>query len=216
MNSRTLVATIPTGGKARTDFVVYDPDDRVVLATNKNDSLPFVSFVDPQSRKVVAKIEFKAKSLDGLVYDRAQKRYLISVGATAENPHGEVDAIDPVRRAVIARYPAPECFPAGLALGPSEHLLVGCSDDAIGAGFKAKTLIMDATNGVILRTITQVGGSNYVAYNPGNKRFYLGARDMTDGWGMCRFGSPVSPTKFGRVGRVTCATWATGRRLQAS
>jgi hypothetical protein len=132
---RTHSATIPTGGKARTDFVVYDP---------------------------------------------SQKRYLISVGATAENPHGEVDAIDPVRRAVVARYPAPECFPAGLALGPSEHLLVGCSDDAIAAGFKAKTLIMDATNGTILRTISEVGGSNYVAYNPGNKRFYLGARDMTE------------------------------------
>ena len=104
----------------------------------------------------------------------------MSVGATAENPHGEVDVIDPVRRAVVARYPAPECFPAGLALGPSEHLLVGCSDDAIGAGFKAKTLVMDATNGKVLRTVSEVGGSNYVAYNPGNRRFYLGARDMTE------------------------------------
>jgi hypothetical protein len=177
---RKLVATIPTGGKARTDFVVYDPNHHIVLATNKNDSPPFVSFVDPKSRKVVAKLEIKAKSLDGVVYDPRQKRYLISVGANAENPHGEVDAIDPVRRAVVARYPAPECFPAGLALGPSEHLLVGCSDDAIAAGFKAKTLIMDASNGEVLQLISEVGGSNYVTYNPGNKRFYLGARDMTE------------------------------------
>jgi hypothetical protein len=176
---RTHVATIPTGGKARTDFVVYDPDHRVVLATNKNDAPPFVSFIDPQSRRVLAKLEFKAKSLDGVVYDTSQKRYLISVGPTAENPHGEVDAIDPVGRVVVARYPAPECFPAGLALGPSEHLLVGCSDDAIAAGFKAKTLVMNATDGTILRTTDEVGGSNYVTYNPGNKRFYLGARDMT-------------------------------------
>ena len=171
---RTHVATIPTGGKARTDFIVYDPDHHVVLATNKNDSPPFVSFVDPKSRKIVAKLEIQAKSLDGVVYDPRQKRYLISVGANAENPHGEVDAIDPVRHAVVGRYPAPECFPAGLALGPSEHLLVGCSDDGIAAGFKAKTLVMDATSGKILRTISEVGGSNFVTYNPGNKRFYLG------------------------------------------
>lgn len=177
---RTLVATIPTGGKARTDFIVYDPDHNVVLATNKNDAPPFVSFVDPKSRKIVAKLEIQAKSLDGVVYDRTQKRYLISVGATAENPHGEVDAIDPVHHTVVARYPALECFPAGLALGPSDHLLVGCSDGAIAAGFKAKTLVMDATNGKILRTIGEVGGSNFVTYNPGNKRFYLGARDMTE------------------------------------
>jgi DNA-binding beta-propeller fold protein YncE len=177
---RKHVATIATGGKARTDFVVYDPHHGVVLATNKNDSPPFVSFVDPQSHKILAKLEFNAKSLDGVVYDPAQKRYLISVGPTAENPHGEIDAIDPAQRAVVARYPAPECFPAGLALGPSGHLLVGCSDDAIAAGFKAKTLIMDAASGAVLRTVNEVGGSNYVTYNPGNNRFYLGARDMTE------------------------------------
>lgn len=50
-----------------------------------------------------------------------------------------------------------------LALKGPVDLLVGCSDDAIAAGFKAKTMIMDATNGTILRTITEVGGSDYVA-----------------------------------------------------
>jgi hypothetical protein len=153
---------------------------RLVLATNKNDAPPFITFLDPKSRQIVGKLEFQAKSLDAVVYDPEHKRFLVSVGATAENPHGEVDAVDPVRRAVVARYPTPECFPAGLALGPSGHLLVGCSDDAIAAGFKAKTLIMDAATGTILKTIGDVGGSNYVAYNPGNQRFYLGARDMTE------------------------------------
>lgn len=179
LNRRTVLATIPTGGKARTDFVVYDPDHGVVLATNKNDAPPFVSFVDPQSYKVIGKLDIKAKQVDAVVYDPVQKRFLMSVGASAENPHGEVAAIDPVRRAVVARYPTAECFPAGLALGPSGHLLVGCSDDAIAAGFKAKTIVMDANSGKILRTISQVGGSNYVAYNSGDQRFYLGARDMT-------------------------------------
>jgi DNA-binding beta-propeller fold protein YncE len=179
LNSRTFAATIPMGGQARTDFIVYDPDHKVVLATNKNDAPPFISFVDPRSRKIVAKLEFKAKSLDGVVYDPSQKRYLVAVGPTAENPHGEVDAVDPVAHTVVARYPAPECFPAGLALGPSNHLLVGCSDDALAAGFKAKTLVMDATNGAVLATVNEVGGANYVAYNPGNRRFYIGARDMT-------------------------------------
>lgn len=103
LDMRVLVAIIPTGGKARTDFVVHDPDHRVVLATNKNDSPPFVSFINPESRKIIAKLEFQAKSLDGVVYDPDQKRYLVSVGATAENPHGEIDVIDPVARAVVAR-----------------------------------------------------------------------------------------------------------------
>jgi DNA-binding beta-propeller fold protein YncE len=190
LNRRAHVATISTGGNARTDFVVYDPDHHLVLATNKNDNPPFITFIDARTRKVLEKVPVAAKQVDGVVYDLDQHRYLMSVGPTIENPHGGVAVIDPVSHAIIARYPTPECYPAGLALGPSARLLVGCSDDAIAAGFEAKTLIMDASSGKILRTITQVGGSNYVTYNPGNKRFYLGARDMTvDG----RKGSEKAP-----------------------
>jgi hypothetical protein len=65
---------------------------------------------------VIAKLEIQAKSLDGVVHDPGRKHYLISVGARTENPP---DAIDRVGRAVVARYPTLECFPAGLALGPS-------------------------------------------------------------------------------------------------
>lgn len=180
IGQRKQTVTISTGGKARTDFVVYDPDHHIVLATNKNDSPPFISFVDPKTKKVVAKVEIPAKSLDGVVYDHGQKRFLMSVGKNDQNPQGEVDVVDPVSRKVVARYPTPECFPAGLALGPSEHLLAGCSDDAIAAGFKAKTLILNAKTGKILSTVNEVGGSNYVTYNPGDRRFYLGARDMTE------------------------------------
>lgn len=177
---RSLLATIATGGKARTDLSVLDPDHHVVMATNKNDAPPFVSFIDPQSRQVVGKLEFQAESLDGAVYDHDHGRYLLSVGASADNPQGEIDAVDPVRRVIVARYPTPECFPAGLALGPSGHLLIGCSGDAIEAGFKAKTLVMDAGSGKLLQTIGEVGGADFVDYDAGNKRFYLGARDMTE------------------------------------
>ena len=151
----------------------------MIMATNKNDSPPFVSFLDPKTREIVGKLEIKGEFLDGVAYDPGKKRFLVSVGPTAENSHGEVDAIDPVRRAVTDRFPTPECFPSGLALGPSGHLLVGCSGDAIDAGFKAKTLILDVASGKVLQTIGEVGGEDFVTYNPGDKRFYLGARDMT-------------------------------------
>ncbi len=177
---RSLLATIATGGKARTDLAVLDPDHHVVMATNKNDAPPFVSFIDPQSRQIVGKLELQAESLDGAVYDHDHERYLLSVGSSTDNPQGEIDAIDPVRRAVVARYPTPECFPGGLALGPSGHLLIGCGGDAIDAGFKAKTLVMDAGSGRLLQTIGEVGGADFVDYDSGNKRFYLGARDMTE------------------------------------
>jgi hypothetical protein len=70
-------------------------------------------------------------------------------------------------------------MPAGLALGSEQHLLVGCSGGAIRAGFPAKTIIMDARDGSVVATITQVGGSDEVWYNPGDDRFYLAASGMT-------------------------------------
>lgn len=179
LNQRKITATIRLGGKARSDAIVMDPDHNVIMATNKNDSPPFVSFLDPKTRQIIGKLEIKGESLDGVAYDPGQKRFLVSVGPTAENKQGEVDVIDPVRRAIAGRFPTPECFPSGLALGPSGHLLVGCSGDAIDAGFKAKTLILDAASGKVLQTIGEVGGEDFVTYNPGDKRFYLGARDMT-------------------------------------
>ena len=65
-------------------------------------------------------------------------------------------------------------------MGPSEHLLVGCSDDAIAAGFKAKTIIMDAANGTILRTTGLVGGSTTLPTIQATSGSISGARDMTE------------------------------------
>ncbi len=38
---------------------------------------------------------------------------------------------------------------------------------------------MDARTGAIVATIMQVGGSDQVWFNPGDKRYYLAARGMT-------------------------------------
>lgn len=39
---------------------------------------------------------------------------------------------------------------------------------------------MDAGSGKLLQTIGEVGRADFVDYDAGNKRFYLGARDMTE------------------------------------
>ena len=38
---------------------------------------------------------------------------------------------------------------------------------------------MDATDGSIVATITQVGGSDHLWYNPGDNRYYTASRYMT-------------------------------------
>jgi hypothetical protein len=68
-----------------------------------------------------------------------------------------------------------------MALGPRRELLVGCSGDAIDAGFAAKSLILDTRTGAIVKSIPEVGGSDEVWWNPGDQRYYLAARDNPGG-----------------------------------
>jgi DNA-binding beta-propeller fold protein YncE len=78
---------------------------------------------------------------------------------------------------LVATHPTPACNPAGLAVGPQGRLLVGCG--AISAGAHAQVHVMDARDGRIIATITQVGATDEVWYNPGDNRYYLAARNMT-------------------------------------
>ena len=62
-------------------------------------------------------------------------------------------------------YKTPKCNGSGLALGPSEHLLVGCDDGH-------PLLIMNAATGQVLKTIPEIHGADEVWYNPGDHHFY--------------------------------------------
>ena len=174
-----VINVIATGGKKRADAIVFDPDDNVVIVTNKNEAVPFISFIDPATMAITGKLSIPSSQLDGALYDPTTKKFLVSVTSTTANPGGEIDVIDPKTKAITAVYPVTECLPGGLALGPSEHLLVACSGDAIDAGFAAKSLILNAATGAVLQTITQVGGSDQATYNPNDKKFYTASRDMT-------------------------------------
>jgi hypothetical protein len=61
-------------------------------------------------------------------------------------------------------YSTPNCG-SGLAVGPSQHLLVGC-----GGG--RPLLIINGLNGMPITTVEQTHGADEVWYNPGDNRFY--------------------------------------------
>lgn len=176
-----IVATISTRGVARADEMAFDPRDHLVLVANDADDPPFVSFISTQTRAVVGRIGFPeaTNGLEQSVWDPATRRFYLSVPELNGDPReGEIAVIDPLAGAVVDAYPVSECEPAGLVLGPHQHLLVGCSQDAIAAGFAPKTLVLDARSGDTVATIRQVGGSDQVWFNKGDERYYLAARGM--------------------------------------
>src|SRR5207245_10518789 len=133
------------------------------------------------SRKVVGKIPYPnaTNGLEQSVWDPANGMFYQAVPATKANPGGEVDKIDPKTMKVVAIYAVTDCQPEGMVLGPSEHLLLGCSGDAIAAGARAQTIIMDAVDGYILAKLTQIGGSDQGAHKPCAKTSHITARQST-------------------------------------
>jgi hypothetical protein len=127
--------------------------------------------------------------LGGSVYNPRTKKFLQGVPQIGNDPNnGEVTEIDPVAL-TVKHYPltaatgAPGCQVASLALGPSQNLLIGCANRE-GEAFPPSTFIMDVSatgNGKIIKAIYNVGRADQVIYNDGDKRFYLGARDMENG-----------------------------------
>ncbi len=179
----TVTATIPTGTAGfRSDEGCYDPDDKLVMFANPADSPPYATFISTTTNTVVAKLLFTTSvGLEQCVYDPGTKKFFVNNDGTPTNSTGELDAI--LASTVVAgtpvvaqAYPEVNCGPTGLALGPNENLVVGCDAPS---GSPQITLIMSATSGAIVKTITQVGGSDEVAYDPKLNHYLTASRNMT-------------------------------------
>ena len=179
-----IVDSISTGGAARADELAYDQKDKLILVANDADAPPFATLIDTQTRTVVAKIPLDdaTNGVEQPVWDPETHLFYMSIPQIGADPfNGGVAVIDPSTRSLVRTFSVKNCQPAGLALGPKQHLLLGCSADAIAAGAPAQTQVMDARTGSIVATITQVGGSDQVWYNPGDKHYYLAARGQPGG-----------------------------------
>ena len=110
--------------------------------------------------------------------------------------------IDPVTMKVVNAFGLLDangnqipCLPHGLTQGPKQQLLVGCSAD-VNAAFPSPkqlvSIVINASNGSLVRLFNQVGGSDEVWYNPGDNTYYLAASSWTSGG--CPVGVPGSCT----------------------
>lgn len=183
LDTGTIVDTISTGGVKRADELAFDPRDHVLMVANPDEDIAFVTFISTSTHEVLGRIFFP-DATDGIeqpVWDPETHRFLQAVPETTTNERGEIAVIDPRTMRVTDVFPVPEdvgiCHPHGLALGPNQHLLLGCSD----GGSLAKTVIMNARDGSILAVIRGKGGSDQVWFNSGDNRYYLAARNNPRG-----------------------------------
>ena len=169
-NNVKPIATISTGAQCRADEIGFDPQDHVIMVGNPEEHPPFAAVISSDSPyAVLAKIPFPdASGLEQPLWDAELKggRMLLTV-PDEEGDKGKVVVInlkDPKNPAIESTYSTPHCG-SGLALGPSQHLLVGCE------GGKP-LLILNALTGKAITTVEKTQGADEVWYNSGDNRFY--------------------------------------------
>ncbi len=136
------ISTVSTGGSARADELSYDGRDGVVLVVNNEEptsndpkSGPFATLIstDPDHH-IVGRVVFHdaTAGLEQSVWSPVSGFFYLAVPEVGgDKASGAVAVIDPKTSTLVKQYPVNECQPAGLALGPNQHLLLGCSGDAM-------------------------------------------------------------------------------------
>jgi hypothetical protein len=156
------------GGKFRADELAYDPVDKIIMIANDRDTPAFVTFISTEKpHKVLGQIFYDGVhaplATDGLeqpVWDLQKHRLYFAVPATKDNPHGEVDEIDPVAETITRMFPT-SCNPAGLVLLPGQRLMTSCGD------------VLSANTGEVIHTVPNVAGDE-IWFNRGDDRVYFG------------------------------------------
>lgn len=177
-HSRKIVASILTERGKDTDELTYDPRDHVVAAVAKHDGPPILFFISTVTHRVVGRVEI-THATDGAeqpVWMPSSGFIYLSIPVLDHvESHGSIAVINPRTYVLAKMIPLKNCVPAGLALGPNDDLLVGCSDDAVAAGFRAQSLVVNARSNRIVAHLPQVGGSDEVYSDPAAGRYYLAA-----------------------------------------
>ena len=165
----TPAATILTGALCRADELGFDPKDRVVVVGNPEEHPPFAAIISSDAPyDLLSKIPFPdATGFEQPLWDAGLKggRMLVTIpGKDRDAKVAVLDLSKPKSPVVEATYPTPGCG-SGLALGPAQHLLVGC-----GSG--KPLIIINAETGKLIATADGTHGADEVWYNPGDDHFY--------------------------------------------
>jgi len=195
----TIINTISTGGNNRADELAYDAKDQIIVIANDAETPPFFTFISVVNQTIISKLPYPTTTngIEQPVWSPTTGHFYVAIPQSQTNPGGEIAELDPTTTppSFVRAFALPSnCIPHGLALGPHPNAIVGCSTPAaanptLPAGTQIISVILNITNGSTI-TITDVGGSDEVWYNPGDNRYYLAANTWTT---TGKTGAPLNP-----------------------
>ena len=176
-----FLAPINTGGSFRVDEMAYAPGPNLVLAANNADSPAFATLVNATTGAIVAGHILipgtpTTGGLEQPVWDPNTGTFFVSVPVFngSNNPGGvaEISTTGVVIKTFdFGTMGITSCSPAGLALGASGNLMVGC------ATANTQTILFNPAgnsgNGAIVTTFTQISGSDELWYDPVTGNYFV-------------------------------------------
>ena len=153
-----LIATVQTGGTARTDEMAYDPRDGLLLVNNPDETVPFSTVIDAATHTVLGKILFPlASGLEQPVWNPASGLFEVAVPQKLDPSDGAVIAISPLLLNIVWSLPVEDCTPTGLALGANDQAAVGCDS--------GNAAILDLQTSSVVARVRGVTAVDQVAYD---------------------------------------------------
>jgi hypothetical protein len=178
----TALAPVNTGGSFRTDEMAYSPTANAILVANNADAPAFATLVNATTGAIIAAhITIPGTNansgLEQSVWDPNTGTFFVSVPAFAGtgDPGGvaEISATGTfIRSITLASLGVSACSPAGLVLGGSGNLMIGCST----AGSQT-VLLNPAGSGSIVKTFSQISGSDELWYDPALSDYFVTGTD---------------------------------------
>lgn len=186
LKTRKIVASLPTGGAKRTLELAYDPDDGVMLASNPDDTPPFVTLMaTARHHRIVGMVALPGASaaLERVLYAPARRTFLIAIPQISGNAHrGALAEIDPRRAKLVALHTIADCAPHGLSLAGKGRVFVGCHAGSPDTGLKMPVMIVyDLAHGRVLALIPGLGGAGETAADQSRGVYYVATGDDPKG-----------------------------------
>jgi WD40 repeat protein len=178
LRTMQIVNSVNTGGTRRVDEMALDTAGQRLLVVNNADEPAFMTLISTKKGNPIIfshiVVPGATGGLEQPAWDQKTKRFYISVPElNGDSSQSGVAVFNPKTGLVERIFNVGSCSPSGIALGPMQHLLLGCA--------QPPSLVINAINGNVVASIPQVGGSDEVWFDPGNDMYYLAARDNPTG-----------------------------------
>jgi len=187
LKQKKIIDTISTGGKKRANETDFDPADQILLIGNDGTEGVEPSFVTLIStkpgHKILAKIPIeRARQIDAPRYNPKNGLFYVSLPVIDNtNNKGGIAVIDPREAKVLRIIEVMDCAPQGLALGPDDHVILGCNAGSSGSKIPPLTAVFDLKTETVIASTPKMGGSDMAGYVEKLGLYVVGGREAPGG-----------------------------------